>query len=399
MAERLQQPDLTEESHPASLTPQIILIVATRVVINGSYRMIYPYLEVFAAGLGVSLQLVTLPLTGRSLLAVLGPLSGPIADRYGRKIGMLAGLSLFVLGVGLVSAWPSFPAFFLALILAHMGNMVFLPALQAYLGDRVPFRRRGAVLAVTELSWSLSFIAMVPLLGLLLSRFGWVAPFWLLGVLGVLAIFLVIRLIPNDRPQAGVTGSGFWHNLRQVTSSRMALVALAFNLLISAGNEMVNLVFGVWMQNTFQLRIAALGLTAVVIGLAELSGEGATVLLVDRIGKKRAVLAGVLLTSLSAMALPLLGRTVAGAMVGLFLFYLSFEFTLVSYIPLMTEVLPPARATLMGANLAAGSLGRALGALIGPWLYLLGFGANAGAALLLNALALVALSQIRISES
>jgi hypothetical protein len=67
---------------------------------------------------------------------------------------------------------------------------------------------------------------------------------------------------------------------------------------------------------------------------------------------------------LAALALYFLGRTEAGALVGLFFFYITFEFTLVSIIPLMTELLPAARATLMAFNVAALSFGRALGDLI-----------------------------------
>jgi hypothetical protein len=53
----------------------------------------------------------------------------------------------------------------------------------------------------------------------------------------------------------------------------------------------------------------------------------------------------------------------------------------------------------MASNLAAASVGRGLGALVGSLLYAYGFGANAGAALLLNALALLALSQVRVHET
>jgi predicted MFS family arabinose efflux permease len=195
-----------------------------------------------------------------------------------------------------------------------------------------------------------------------------------------------------------VRENAIWHGLKKVASSPAARVAVLFNLLITMGNEVVNLVFGVWMYDSFDLDIASLGLAATVIGAAELIGEMATISMVDRIGKKRAVRIGVVLTSLASLALPWLGSTLWGALLGLFLFYLCFEFTLVSYIPLMTEVLPAARATLMATNLAASSLGRALGALAGAWLYTAGFGANAAAALLINAVALFALSRIHVDE-
>lgn len=365
---------------------------------NTAYRMIYPFLSVFAAGMGIPLQTAVLPLTGRSLVGALGPLLAPVADRYGRKTGMLLGLGLFSLGVGLVAAWPTFPAFFLGLLLGNLGNMVFLPAMQAYLGDRIPYERRGRTLALTEMSWSISFILLVPLAGVLISRLGWPAPFWLMLGGGLLSLILIAWRVPHDRPHSTAQGNAIWHNLRQVAASPSARLALLLSFTITTANEVVNLIFGAWMGDAFHLEIAALGLAATVIGIAELSGESATALLVDRVGKKRAVRAGLIITSLAALSLPVLGGSLVGALAGLFLFYLGFEFTLVSFIPMMTEVLPEARATLMSVNLTAFSLGRALGALLGSWLFTYGFGANALAALLLNILAMLALSRLRAAE-
>ena len=118
-------------------------------------------------------------------------------------------------------------------------------------------------------------------------------------------------------------------------------------------------------------------------------------LLTDRMGKQRAIAIGLLLNCLAALVLVVFGRWLAGALVGLFLFYLTFEFTLVSGIPLMSEILPPARATLMAAHMALISLGRAVGDLLAPRLFtnpwLPGMDANALGAILFNLLALVLL--------
>ena len=125
-------------------------------------------------------------------------------------------------------------------------------------------------------------------------------------------------------------------------------------------------IFGVWLEDSFDLQIAALGAASAVIGLSELGGEGLVAAFVDRLGKPRAIGLGLAANCLAALALLFLGRTQAGALVGLFFFYITFEFTLVSIIPLMTELLPSARATLMAFNMAALSLGRALGDLLAP---------------------------------
>jgi predicted MFS family arabinose efflux permease len=108
-------------------------------------------------------------------------------------------------------------------------------------------------------------------------------------------------------------------------------------------------------------------------------------------GKRRAVAAGIALNSLAGLALPVVGTTTFGALAGLFAFYITFEFTIVSSLPLMTELVPAARATMMSANHTALLLGRALGALIGPSLFARGILANAVVAAGLNLTALLAL--------
>jgi predicted MFS family arabinose efflux permease len=148
--------------------------------------------------------------------------------------------------------------------------------------------------------------------------------------------------------------------------------------------------FGVWLEDSFKLQIAALAGASAVIGFAELGGEGLVTVFVDRIGKMRAAGAGLILNCFAAILLPLIGRTELGALIGLFLFYITIEFTFVSLIPLMTEVMPAARATTLSFAGAANSLGRAIGALLAPMLYTFGFSVVTGTAVVINLLGLAA---------
>jgi predicted MFS family arabinose efflux permease len=183
-------------------------------------------------------------------------------------------------------------------------------------------------------------------------------------------------------------------NFRLVLTSLPALAGLAVGMLATAANEQVNLVFGVWLQDSFGLKIAALGAASAVIGISEMGAEGLVAAFVDRLGKLRSIALGLAVNSLAALALPWIGRTEWGALIGLFFFYISFEFTIVSSIPLMTEMLPSARATLMAVNVAALSFGRAIGDFMAPRLYGLGFLAVALGAIGFNLLALLALSRL-----
>ncbi len=381
---------------------QVGLFTLIKILYNTTYRMVYPFLSFFAAGLGADLAAFSVIFAVRSFSGALAPFLAPIADRRGRKASMLLGLLVFILGAGLVALWPSYPTFFAAVVMTSFGgNTIFTPAMQAYLGDRVAYARRGRVLAFTETSWSLAFILGVPLMGLLIgtSARGWTVPFPLLAGVGLVLAALLLAAVPATPPASAASGP-LWGSLRQVLSFRPALAALLMSFALTTATESVNLVFGVWLEDAVGLKLAALGAASAAIGIAELSGEGLTALLADRLGKERAIRAGIVLSILAALGMNLLGGSEAGALVSLFLFYLTFEFTIVSSMPLVSEILPAGRASLIAANFAAFSVGRATGSLLAPWLYQgLGFHANTISALLFNLLALLALGFIRLPKS
>jgi predicted MFS family arabinose efflux permease len=381
---------------------QILSFIATRLIFNTFHRMVYPFLPYFMRGLGVDLGQMSAALSLRAMAGVLSPFLAVIADLRGRKAGMLLGTLFFIVGVSLVAFHPVFWTFVTALFLATIGYLVFIPSMQAYLGDRVPYEKRGLPLALTEMSWSLSFIIGVPLVGFLISRFGWTSPFPLLAGLGLLALILLSRLLPADPPPAR-RGGNPWSSFGVVLASPLALVGLAMGVSFTIANEVVNLVFGTWMENSFGFKLTTLGLVAMAIGVAEFCGEVLVGGVVDRLGKVRSVALGLLANCAAALALAILGGSMAGAVACLVLFYLTFEFTIVSSLPLMSEILPSARATLMAANIALLSLGRAAGAWLAPRFFELGASQNilfnALAAVGFNLLALLALAFLRKIDS
>jgi predicted MFS family arabinose efflux permease len=358
-----------------SVLLQLPVFIATRTVINTAVRMVYPLLPVFGRGLGVDLQMLSFALTLRAASGIFGPFLASVADSRGRKAGMVFGLTLFISGMGMMAVGASYPAFVLMLILSLTGNFVFIPSMQAYLGDRVPYRRRGAVLAATELSWSLGFIIGVPAVSWLIANYGWRSPFPILAGLGLAALAVLAILLPKEARDDAQQG-GLLRNLRSVFTYAPALGGILLAVAISASNELVNLIFGVWMEDTYQVALASLAVAALIIGVGELGGELLVSVSSDTLGKRWAISIGLAVNSAAVVLLSLSGRSLGLALAGLFLFYISFEFALVSSIPLMTEVLPAARATFMATFIAGISLGRALGAILSPALYRLGQAAS-----------------------
>jgi predicted MFS family arabinose efflux permease len=141
---------------------------------------------------------------------------------------------------------------------------------------------------------------------------------------------------------------------------------------VSVANDNLFVVYGAWLENTFNLSIIALGVSTGVIGIAELLGEGLTASLGDRLGLTRSIIFGLTLSGLSYIVLPLLGNSLPLALLSLFIVFLTFEFTIVTSLSFSTEILPDARATMMSGYLAAATLGRVFGALIGGPVWMTG---------------------------
>ncbi len=366
-----------------------------RTILNTAHRMVYPFLPIFARGLGVDISTMSLLMTARSLTGLTSPLFAPLADRRGRKFGMLLGIIFFTLGVGLVAIYPNISTLAIALIFAIIGKFLFDPSMQAYFGDRIPYAQRGTALAVTEIAWSMSFIIGVPVMGLLIAKFGWSAPFPVLTVLGFFIFIIIWRIIPHtDTHHEPALNSRA--GILAVFSSKPALAGISIALWASAGNELVNIIFGVWLEDSFGLKIAALAGASAVIGISELSGEGLVAFTTDRLGKPLALAIGLVGNALASILLPIIGHTQAGALIGLFLFYITFEYVMVSHIPLMTELLPSARATILSMNVAGHSIGRALGAFLAAIIYQqFGFTFVALTAVIFNIAALLALRRLQ----
>ena len=376
---------------------QITSTTLIRTVLNTGFRMVFPFQPILMEGFGISLVQITRMYSGQSLVGIISPFLASIVDTRGRRTGMLAGLAIFSQGVLLVLFFPTPLGFFLFLVFSLLGKSIFDPSLHAFFGDCVHYARRGFVIGLIEMSWSLSFFLGMPLVGFLLSRYGLLEPFLVLVVLSLVSILVTMALIPPDgaKPPAGESALT---KIGQVFRSGTALAGLGVMALICLANQLINVVFGVWLNTSFGMQIAALGGASVVIGLAELLGEGGVSALADRLNKQRAVLYGILGSVLASGLLPLLGLSTWGAYLGLFLFFLTFEFTIVSLIPLMTGVLPQARGTVMALTIASANLGRGLGSLVAAPMYLGGFWVNALFAALVNLLAIAVLRYVIVQE-
>ena len=355
--------------NPRPFAVSLATTVVGRTFLNTARRFPYTYAAVLARGLGVELETIAALIAVSQGASLLAPALGPLSDRWGYRPAMLAGL-LLLLGMLPVALNPSPVALLVAVVLASVGKVLFDPAVQAWVGARVTLARRGLAIGAGEVSWSASTLLGVPLVGVLIEGYGWRAPFFALGILGVAGAILVgWGMSREHRPPGAVPRPGVREAWGLLLREPAVWGALGFGFLLSLANDALFVVYGSWLETSFGLGVVALGAATVVIGAAELGGEGLSALVSDRVGLRRAAVAGCAGCTVAYAVLPWCNAGLPLALAGLFGVFLVFEFTIVTSFSLFNDVVPRARATLLSAYFAALGLGRMVGVLVGGALW------------------------------
>jgi predicted MFS family arabinose efflux permease len=354
---------------PPRLWYQLMVATLGRIVINSAQRMFYPFLPAFSRGLGVPIEDLRVILSLRGAFGMTAPFFGPMIERVGQRNAMLIGMSIFSLGLAAAGIFPNIWTVGLAIVLVVACKFLFEPAFQAYLGEHVPYAKRGLVIGITEFGWSGAILIGAPLVGLLIERVSWRAPFIIIAGLGVVAALWTATVIPKSEPAAIHTKGNGFRRWWSVIRNPVILGALTVDLLISAANEGISVVYSEWLETSFGLTVVQLGLSAIAIGIAELVAEGGVAGLSDKLGKRQTVILGLAASALAYFFLPFTAGNLNWAVVGIFLVYFAFEFAIVAMMPLISELDPNARSTVMSTTIASHAAGRMIGALLGGFLF------------------------------
>ena len=178
-------------------------------------------LSVFVAGLDVTIVNVALPSIQHALhapvsglqwaidaytlvIACLLMFSGSLADRFGRRRVFQTGLAIFSLGSLLCSVAPTLGALVAFRAFQAVGGSMLNPVAMSIIATTFTepaarARAVGAWGAVAGLS-----LASGPVIGgLLVSGLGWRSIFWINVPIGILAIYLTQRFVPESKAARG----------------------------------------------------------------------------------------------------------------------------------------------------------------------------------------------------
>jgi predicted MFS family arabinose efflux permease len=353
------------------LGPMLFALTFTRLILNGLRRFPFLILTPMAQSLGVPRSTLEAVLSAMWATGVVSPFSGAYLDRIGRKRMMLFGVGLMAIVMFVAAVTQNATVVMLAIVVGGIAKVLYDPAMQAYVGDRTPYEKRGMAIGVTELAWSLGLFVFGPLAAFLIVNATLGTIFAVMAAGSVFSFALILRVIHHDEPTVtGTTKNNFAVYL-DLFKNRSALTILVTACVMSIALDLPVISYEAWLRNSFAMTTLIIGSLAWVFGAAEILGETLVISIGDRFGKKRLTVFGIVASGIFYMSLPLanaLNNSVV-TVVLLFLMFLAFEISVVGLIPLATEAAPATRGAMMSANVAFFSAGHAIGTLIGGAIY------------------------------
>ncbi len=349
--------------HDRSLPAGFALVAAGRFISNVGIRSIYPFLPTIADGLGVSLTALGAAVALRELVGIATPLYGGAIDRAHLGRAMTLGLAVVAVAATLAAASAGIVQFTVALAAMTIGKNVFDIAATAWISRGVPFAVRGRAIGIVELTWAGSFLVGMPILAVVIRAGTWRSAMLLIALVAVPIAVATGRRTTDTALDVPRSSPG--------ARARFALLAapVAAIAALGVGHQAILVSFAAWLEDTHGFTVASLGLTAFLLGTAELAGTVGSIRFTDRLGKRRCVLIGGIALLPAIAVLPAGSASPVIAMGLLCVVFALFEFTFVSFLPLFTELDPGARATVMAWVFGAYGAGHALGATLGAVLF------------------------------
>ncbi|MER5431932.1 MFS transporter [Streptomyces sp. NPDC002588] len=172
----------------------LLIVSLDNTVLNVALPAMERDLHASTAGLQWTIDAYTL------VLATLLMLAGSTADRVGRRKVFMAGLVVFSLGSLLCSLAPSLDLLIAARMVQAVGGSMLNPVAMSIITNTFTEpRERARAIGVWGAVVGISMAAGPLLGGLLVESVGWRSIFWLNLPVGLAALLLTLRYIPESR--------------------------------------------------------------------------------------------------------------------------------------------------------------------------------------------------------
>ncbi|MEM7033590.1 MAG: MFS transporter [Chloroflexota bacterium] len=358
--------------------------MGTKFVIDICFQLFTPFLPIFAAGFGVNILTMGRLLSLLNGVGITAPIFSMLAARHGYRAMLRLAILFSLVGILFLALTSQFWMTIVGISLLGIGLAAFAPMLHAYLSQKISYAQRARGIGIVEFSWALSSIVGLSLIGQLIAWTNWRVPLFVLAG-GLVVAWGAYGILPSDRPNGTVVKEASSRGLKRenwqvqlqqawayfffANKTRAVWGAILVYALNYFGMLHVIIVHSVWLTEEYGLDAKLLGLVALVIGLADLGGSGLVSLVSDRLGKRKSIILGTVGSLLVYLTLPLFNINIFTVIVSLVLLRLTFEFSLVSNLPLLSEIVPDQRGKVLTLNVVVSLMSGIVVGFSGPWAY------------------------------
>ena len=180
-----------------------------------SIDLYLPALPQISAALGISSMLAQQSLSLFFVGLATGQMFyGPMADRYGRRGPLAAGILLYLAATVVCALAPNIETLLVGRLLQGFGAAAGPVIARAIVRDMFAGRQAAQVMSFVILVMTAAPLVAPIIGGWVTTWLGWRANFWVLGLFGIICLLLVIFNIPETHPQRARPT----HSLRQLFS-------------------------------------------------------------------------------------------------------------------------------------------------------------------------------------
>jgi DHA1 family tetracycline resistance protein-like MFS transporter len=351
-------------------SPLFVLFLTVFIDLVG-FGIVIPILPLYAEHFHAS-PLAIGWLTGiySGMQIIFTPILGKLSDRFGRRPVLFVSIVGTAVGFMLMGVAHSLTLLFAARILAGItGGNISIP--QAYIADVTAPEKRSRAMGLIGAAFGLGF-TFGPLIGGVMSRISYGAPFFFAAGLAVINAALVYLILPESlsrehraRPHERATITQVFHHGR---GAMFAIVVGTYFFLI-VGFSIMTTLFALFTEKRFDYDAQANGYLFGFIGIVAVIVQGGLIgRLIKMFGEVALARTGMILTTLSLALLPMSNNLTVLLLVcaGLSMGSGCASPPLSGLASQLIERSWQGRA--LGVMQSAGSTARLLGPLLGGWL-------------------------------
>lgn len=256
---------------------KMFVLMINMFIAIASFGIIIPILPAYLKSIGqggTAAGLMIAIFAGAQL--IMSPIAGKWADKYGRRVMIIAGLSGLALSMFVFYFSDSVVVLYVSRVIGGIGAALLIPAIFAYIADITTMDQRAKGNSLISAAMSLG-IVIGPGIGGFLADYGLKMPLLISAIVGSAAVVFSVFVLKESKPEdSEVSESKQESMVKEIAQSfkKPYFIPLVITLVMSFGLVAYESVLGLFVDNEFGASpqdiawmITATGIVGVVVQL------------------------------------------------------------------------------------------------------------------------------------